>query len=229
MKKQTARLATYIFLAVTAIVSCGQKKADCAAEEPVTGPVFRTDAEGLPVKEVFEPALDASNCFLVISKVHQEHLCVYEVRQNDTVLLAFYPACLSRNKGPKERPGDLKTPESYPGEPFTISEIADASTWCHDFSDGRGSIPAYGQWFLRLAVPGVRGIGIHGSTGNRQSIASGRDSEGCIRLLDEDIIHLHDNYVQVGTRVIILPEGQGPLPFQTKALEARLNPVHGNR
>ena len=59
---------------------------------------------------------------------------------------------------------------------------------------------------------------MHGSTNNRESIKIGRGSEGCIRLLDEDIIHLKENYAQVGTKVIILPEDHGPLPFETRAI-----------
>lgn len=224
------RVFSYIFLALISIVSCGQKKQDSQndgqenAESTLSvQPTFQTDEEGLPVKQVYEQAKDKSKCFFVISKVHQEHLSVYEVQGKDTVLLACYPVCLSRDKGKKERSGDYKTPESYPGEPFSISEIKNASSWCHDFGDGRGSILAYGHWFMRLTVPGIKGIGIHGSTGNRESIRKGRDSEGCIRLLDEDIIHLHDNYAETGTKVIILNEGQEALPFEARALKRRLS------
>jgi hypothetical protein len=45
-----------------------------------------------------------------------------------------------KNKGNKEKSGDMRTPESPAGEPFTITMIQDASTWVHDFGDGRGSI-----------------------------------------------------------------------------------------
>lgn len=169
---------------------------------------------GMPSRRVFGEAQDKGNCFFVVSKVHPEHLSVYEVRDRDTVALAVYPVCIGLNKGQKVRRGDSRTPESYPGKPFRITEIKDSSQWYHDFGDGRGSILAYGHWFLRLDTPGFKGIGIHGSTGNRESIAVGRGSEGCIRLLDEDIIHLKEHYAQVGTPVIILPEGFGPLPFE---------------
>ena len=180
------------------------------------GLAFALDADGIPVKQVFEAAQDRKHCFIVVSKVEPVHLSVYEARGTDTVLLAVYPACVAKNKGQKKVRGDNKTPESWPGAPFTISQIQDASTWHHDFGDGRGSIPAYGHWFLRLAVPGFTSIGIHGSTNNRESLKAGRGSEGCIRLLDEDIIHLHDHYAVRGMKVIILPEGQGPLPFEKK-------------
>ncbi len=116
-----------------------------------------------------------------------------------------------------------KTPESFPGEPFYMSEIKDASSWRHDFGDGRGSIFSYGHWFMRLNTPGFTGIGIHGSTNNRESIKLGRGSEGCVRLLDEDIIHLHDNYAVCGTKVTILPEDHAPLGFESRALSQRLS------
>lgn len=180
------------------------------------------EAEDFPEKIVYDAAKVKKNCFFVVSKVHPEHLSVYEAVAGDTVLLAIYPACIAKNRGQKEVSGDCKTPESYPGKPFYISMIYDSSKWRHDFGDGRGEIPSYGHWFLWLATPGFTGLGIHGSTNNRESIKEGRGSEGCIRLLDEDIIHLHDNYAVVGTRVIILPEDFGPLPFEVRALRARV-------
>lgn len=189
------------------------------SEEPeVQDFYFDLDADGLPVKRVLAPAKDREKCFIVISKVHPEHLNVYEVQAADTVLLASYPVCIAKNRGQKQVRGDNKTPESYPGPPFSISQIQDASDWHHDFGDGRGSIPAYGHWFMRLVTPGHSGIGIHGSTNNRESLKVGRGSEGCIRLLDEDIIHLRDNYAFVGMKVTILPEDHGPLPFEQVAL-----------
>lgn len=160
--------------------------------------------------------------FIVISKKNL-NLTVYAEVEGETIRVVRYPVCLSKKKGQKEMTGDMKTPESEPNEPFTITEIKDASTWCHDFGDGRGEIPAYGDWFLRLSYGS--GIGIHGSTNNEWSIPGsgrevpagktvGRDSEGCIRLNDGAICHLHDNYAFVGQKVIIKTEEQGALPFE---------------
>lgn len=196
---------------------------EVAQRDTVVGVSFAADNDGIPMKKVFSEASDKDNCFFVVSKVHPEHLTVYEARGVDTVALAVYPVCLGMNRGQKVKSGDHRTPESYPGPPFYICSIQDSSAWHHDFGDGRGSILAYGKWFLRLKNPVSTKIGIHGSTGNRVSIREGRGSEGCIRLLDEDIIHLHDNYVTLGTKVIVLPEDAGPLPFETKALEALVN------
>ena len=152
--------------------------------------------------------------FIVISK-KDLNLKVYTEQNGDTVLLAKFPVCLSKNKGNKQRSGDMKTPESPAGKPFKITQIQDASTWKHDFKDGRGSILAYGHWFLRLLTPGHSGIGIHGSTNNESSVP-GRASEGCIRLLDNDIITLKEKYAYVGMPVIIKAENQGLFQWETR-------------
>lgn len=160
-------------------------------------------------------AANAGNgSFIVISK-KDLNLRVYGKQGKDTVLLAQFPACLSKNRGNKERKGDMKTPESPAGKPFKITAIQDASTWTHDFKDGRGSIKAYGHWFLRLLTPGHSGIGIHGSTNNENSVP-GRASEGCIRLRDADIITLKQKYAYVGMPVYIKAEGEGLYPWETR-------------
>ena len=148
---------------------------------------------------------------------------MYADLNGDTTLVARYPVCLSRNKGQKEGSGDMKTPESEPGKPFSIQQIQDASTWVHDFGDGRGEILSYGHWFMRLATP-FSGIGIHGSTNNEAKMP-GRDSEGCIRMRDKDLEHFHDHYAHVGMPVIIKAEGQGDLPFEKKAKKHDGKPI----
>lgn len=180
---------------------------------------FPNNVDGTPVRRIFSEANNRQNCFFVVSKVHPEHLNVYETTGDKTVLLASYPVCLGKDVGQKRGYDDCCTPESFPEEPFFIKEIKDSSAWCHDFDDGNGEVLAYGQWFMALKTLDFTGIGIHGSTSTRDSIAIGRGSEGCVRLLDEDIIHLYDNYATVGMKVIILPEGMGPLPFEMEAVD----------
>lgn len=160
---------------------------------------------------------DKNTSFIVISKKDLQ-LIVYARSGNDTIALAAYPVCVGKNKGQKQGKGDMRTPESSIESPFSITNIQDASTWTHDFGDGRGAILAYGHWFLRLKTPGHNGIGIHGSTNNENTVP-GRGSEGCIRLLDKDIIQLKEKYARVGMPVIIKHEDQGLLPFETKCLK----------
>ncbi|MBR5170640.1 MAG: L,D-transpeptidase [Muribaculaceae bacterium] len=162
------------------------------------------------------PAKPSGTAIIVISKLDLT-LRVYDRNEKgDTVLVAQYPCCMGKNKGDKKKRGDMRTPESPAGKPFKISMIQDASTWRHDFHDGRGNIKAYGHWFLRLVTPGHSGIGIHGSTNNEKSVP-GRASEGCIRLLDQDIITLKKHFAYVGMPVFILGETQQPLEWEIRA------------
>lgn len=154
------------------------------------------------------------NCFIVISKLEQK-LYVCEAIENDTVRIAEYPVCLGKNMGPKQKKGDMKTPECTWEQPFSISQIQDASTWVHDFGDGRGAILSYGHWFMRLLTPGFSGIGIHGSTNNEDSVP-GRASEGCIRLRDDDLLHLKEQYAYKNMKVIVKGEEEGLKPFELK-------------
>lgn len=166
----------------------------------------------------YKTSVNKKNCFFIISK-KEYRIYVYEVTNGDTILAAHYPVCYAKNPENKQGKGDYRTPESSMQEPFTISEIKDATTWCHDFKDGRGEIKAYGAWFMRLKTPPHTGIGIHGSTNNVESVP-GRDSEGCIRLRDADLNRLHDLYAQEGTKVIVKGIKEGKLPFEQKAEKA---------
>lgn len=99
--------------------------------------------------------------------------------------------------GNKTRRGDMKTPEGI----FHVLDVEDSSTWEHDFADGKGKVRgAYGPIFIRLAIPGQKGIGIHG-THDPNSIGT-RASEGCIRLNNNKVAQLAQ-MVGEGTIVII--------------------------
>ena len=162
------------------------------------------------------PEKPTGTAFIVISKLDQT-LTVYDLgATGDTIMVAQFPCCMGKNKGNKQKRGDMRTPESPTGKPFKITMIQDASTWRHDFHDGRGNIKAYGHWFLRLETPGHRGIGIHGSTNNEHTVP-GRASEGCIRLLDKDIITLKEHFAYVGMPVTVLAEDTALLPWETTA------------
>ncbi|MDR1649343.1 MAG: L,D-transpeptidase [Synergistaceae bacterium] len=92
-----------------------------------------------------------------------------------------YTIALGKNPGDKERAGDNRTPNGI----FTVQSIEDASSWTHDFGDGKGSIRgAYGPWFIRLRT-GWQGIGIHG-THDPDSLGT-MVSEGCVRMLNDDL------------------------------------------
>lgn len=180
------------------LTACGGKANNVKENEQATDTLTKEK----PV--VFGTMVNRDNCFIVISKP-ELHLSVYENQEGDTVLLARYPVCVGKNFGQKEKKGDMKTPECSFENPFSITEIKPASSWTHDFGDGRGAILAYGNWFMRLKTPGHSGIGIHGSTNNESSVP-GRGSEGCIRLLNDDLDTLKANYAFVGMKVIVLAD-----------------------
>ena len=170
--------------------------------------------------QVYTQEVKRELCFMVISK-REFRLYVYEARpeQHDTILAAHFPVCYARYPEAKTKSGDMRTPESTMQQPFTIQQIQNATDWHHDFGDGRGSIRSYGDWFLRLETPGFTGVGIHGSTNNEASVP-GRDSEGCIRLRDNDLNVLHDRFAEVGQKVIIKGANEKKLPFELKAQQA---------
>ena len=198
----------YILAALFAMTSCGSGNAT-ETVEPVHNDtvVMQQDTTAVIVSDsatFYSDVVNPKNCFIVISKP-EYRLYVCEVVGADTLKRAHFPVCVGKAKGQKQKKGDMKTPECTAQNPFTITEIVDASNWHHDFGDGRGSILSYGHWFMRLKTPGHSGIGIHGSTNNESSVP-GRGSEGCIRLRDNDLIQLKEKYAFVGMRVVILPD-----------------------
>ncbi len=73
----------------------------------------------------------------------------------------------------------------------------------YDYHDGHGLVEAYGPWFIHLET-GFKAIGIHGSCPHRDDRIGTRDSKGCIRLHNADLLELLP-FVEKGTKVIILP------------------------
>ena len=124
------------------------------------------------------PDKPSGTAFIVVSK-HDMTLSVYDRNAaGDTVIVAQFPCCMGKNKGNKQRRGDMRTP------------------------------------------PGHKGIGIHGSTNNEHTVP-GRASEGCIRLLDKDIITLKEHFAYVGMPVTVQHEDQAPFDWELRARQAR--------
>ncbi|MDR1471054.1 MAG: L,D-transpeptidase [Synergistaceae bacterium] len=145
-----------------------------------------------PPTERAEPDTARHGTFLVIDKSSYS-LVLYK----DGKAVKKYRIAVGRNTGDKARVGDMRTPE---GE-FPIVQIQKASSWTHDFGDGKGQVKgAYGPYFIRLGTPGWSGIGIHG-THAPGSIGT-NVTEGCIRLNNRDLLELR-GMVGVGDRVVI--------------------------
>lgn len=206
MKKMT--LIFSLLAALFAMPSCGTNTSGNVVEkqEPIVEMSLMDTVVTVPADTAtfYSEVVNKKNCFILISKP-EYRLYVCEVVDGDTLKRVHYPVCVGMNRGQKQKKGDMKTPECTADNPFIITEIVDASQWSHDFGDGRGSILSYGHWFMRLKTPGHSGIGIHGSTNNESSVP-GRGSEGCIRLRDDDLIQLKENYAFVGMRVVILAD-----------------------
>ena len=205
MKKMT--LIFSLLAALFAISSCDTTPSNkVKKQETIVETIPMDTVQVIPADTAtyYSDVLNKKNCFILISKP-EYRLYVCEVVDDDTIKRVHYPICVGKNKGQKQKKGDMKTPECTPKNPFVITEIVDASNWHHDFGDGRGSILSYGHWFMRLKTPGFSGIGIHGSTNNEGSVP-GRGSEGCIRLRDDDLIQLKEKYAFVGMRVVILAD-----------------------
>ncbi len=209
MAQMKGKMSLLSFLAALLLMpSCGSGNATEAKEQVVTDMVMvqqdTVEAIVADTATYYSDVVNPKNCFILISKP-EYRLYVCEVVEGDTLKRAHFPVCVGKAKGQKQKKGDMKTPECTAENPFSITEIVDASNWHHDFGDGRGSILSYGHWFMRLKTPGHSGIGIHGSTNNESSVP-GRGSEGCIRLRDDDLIQLKEKYAFVGMRVVILPD-----------------------
>lgn len=129
-----------------------------------------------------EEMLRVENARIILISKQEMKLRLIDYKGNE---LLCAPIATGKNYGNKQKKGDMCTPEGV----FQVSDIQDASGWTHDFCDGKGEISgAYGSHFIRLSVPGQKGIGIHG-THLPESIGT-RASEGCIRMNNEDLEQL---------------------------------------
>lgn len=130
----------------TAALTETQKQMPQKAPEPAISPEKAKEADR---KESI--SLDASKSYHIIveKKAHRLSLLL-----GDTVVRSYGCAIGKGGLGQKQRRGDNMTPVGT----FTVDEIDDASSWPHDFGDGRGEIAgAYGPWFISLDTEALSG------------------------------------------------------------------------
>lgn len=169
------------------------KQPDIAETVEITS-VEEPSAPDTEVQECETAKGDASHPGRIVISKQSMTLTLFDV---DERVICRFPIACGRNLGNKSRVGDMKTPEGD----FTVQQIQPASTWTHDFGDGKGQIKGcYGNWFIRLKTPPHTGIGIHG-THDPSSIGT-RATEGCIRLHNADLDSLKP-MVRVGMPVRI--------------------------
>jgi len=135
-------------------------------------------------------------------RIDKNRMTLTLLQDSDTVMCV--PISCGRGYGPKQKSGDMRTPEGT----FKIVSFTDSRAWGHDFNDGLGYIKAaYGPWFIRLSAG--NGVGIHGT--HAPESMGYRASEGCIRLRNEDLLKLKPK-LRRGMVVEILPDSFPLLP-----------------
>ena len=186
------------FATTTSCASSQQKNKEGQNAETELNDEFSTEisTEEVADKPTDEIVLngDPNDAHRIVISKESLTLKLYDTRGG---LIYNFPVAMGKNYGNKQKRGDMKTPEGV----FEVQEIVDASSWSHDFKDGKGEIAgAYGNWFIRLKTPPHSGIGIHG-THDPNSIGT-RATEGCIRLNNADLNTLKP-LVKIGMKVII--------------------------
>ena len=114
--------------------------------------------------------------------------------------LMRFPVAIGENPGRKTKQGDCKTPEGV----FTVTWVQNTKGIRYDYHDGNGKVDAYGPFFIHFNTPVSKTIGIHGTCRERVDRIGTRDSKGCIRLLNEDLLKLLP-YVYKGMKIKIIP------------------------
>lgn len=111
-----------------------------------------------------------------------------------------YPMACGMNYGSKHKKNDRRTPEGF----FSVKSIQNSTDWHYvDENGNRSAQPGdFGPRFIRLDVPGITSIGIHGT--KSPGSLGGRRSHGCIRIKNENILALAEA-VCVGMPVIVSP------------------------
>lgn len=111
-----------------------------------------------------------------------------------------YGMACAKNYGTKHKRGDSRTPEGF----FAVKGVYDSSEWLYTDENGHTSQKKgqYGPKFIRLDIPGITSIGIHGTCAP-WSIGR-RSSHGCIRIKNENILELA-TLVKKGMPVIVSP------------------------
>lgn len=134
--------------------------------------------------------------FLIVDKATMK---IYRYDKYGRVIENFGMAC-SKNYGSKHKRRDNRTPEGF----FEIEGKYDSTEWLYTDDDGNTSEVKgqFGPRFLRLKTSVTSQIGIHGTCAPWS--IGGRRSHGCIRVKNENILHL-DSIVQKGWPVIVSP------------------------
>lgn len=134
--------------------------------------------------------------FVVVDKARMK---VLKFNKYGEEVVAYGMAC-ARNYGTKHKKADNRTPEGF----FSVRKVHDSTDW--HFVDDNGvkseKKGEFGPRFIRLNIPGIYSIGIHGTCAPWS--IGGRRSHGCIRVTNENIMKLIE-MVDSGMPVIVTP------------------------
>ena len=115
-------------------------------------------------------------------------------------VLHAFPVAIGENPGQKTKSGDCKTPQGT----FPVTNIKNVKGVKYDYHDGLGPVEAYGPYFIYFDTPGFKYIGVHGTCPERDDRIGTRDSKGCIRLHNEDLLTVLP-YAHAGMKIRIVP------------------------
>ena len=134
--------------------------------------------------------------FVVVDKARMKVIKFDKFGREET---AYGMAC-GKNYGTKHKRSDCRTPEGF----FAVKQIQNSTDWKYVDDDGNVSQKTgeFGPRFIRLNIPGINSIGIHGTCAPWS--IGGRRSHGCIRVKNENILDLVER-VDVGMPVIVSP------------------------
>lgn len=134
--------------------------------------------------------------FIVVDK---QRMKVILFDRNGREVRSYGMAC-AKNYGTKHKKGDSRTPEGF----FKVKGVYNSTDWLFTDDEGRTSQKKgqYGPKFIRLDIPGITQIGIHGTCAPWS--IGGRSSHGCIRIKNENILELA-SMVKKGMPVIVSP------------------------
>jgi len=171
------------------------------AREGKDEPVEVYDTISLPMPDsLFVVAKDS-----VVLQERKAAMIVVDKEQMTVSVLGFksdtlfsVSMCCGKQFGDKQITSDDRTPEGV----FRVRRIENSSLWPHKLKNGEVEYDSYGPYFIRLDYPPIHRIGIHG-TKAPNSIGK-RESEGCIRVTNENIRRLV-KFAYVGMPVVITP------------------------
>lgn len=163
--------------------------------------LFRIPADSVVLKE--------PNAAMIVVDKEKMSLSVLGFK-SDT--LFSVPMCCGHQFGDKRTTADDRTPEGV----FKVRRVEDSSLWEHKLKDGSIEYGSYGPIFIRLDYPPMYRIGIHGT--NLNNSLGKRQSEGCVRISNENIVRLA-RYAYVGMPVVITP-GKKDISANAEVLSA---------